>query len=67
MPGDPIVAEVRRARDAYARRFNYDLEAIVKDLQQQELRSGANVVSFPPKRPRRGTPAGGSKRSETSH
>jgi hypothetical protein len=29
---DPIVAEVRNARDEYARRFNYDLDAICKDL-----------------------------------
>jgi hypothetical protein len=51
---DPIVAEVRKARDEYARRFNYDLDAICKDLQQRQSQSGRNVVSFPPKRP---TPA----------
>ena len=27
---DPIVEEVRRVRDEYARRLNYDLEAMVR-------------------------------------
>jgi hypothetical protein len=29
---DPIVDEVRRIRDAHAARFNYDLEAILRDI-----------------------------------
>ncbi len=52
MIDDPIVSEVRRARDEYARRFNYDLDAICKDLQQRQAQSGRKVVSFPPKRPK---------------
>jgi len=43
---DPIVNEVRRVRDAHAARFNYDLDAIFKDLKEQEKRSGRNFVSF---------------------
>ena len=43
---DPIVDEVRRARDAYAARFNYDLRAIYCDLKEQEKRSGRKVVSY---------------------
>ena len=43
---DPIVEEVRRARDAYAARFNYDLRAIYRDLKEQEKRSGRKFVSF---------------------
>jgi hypothetical protein len=42
---DPIVDEVRRVRDAYAARFNYDLRAIYRDLKEQEKRSGRKVVS----------------------
>jgi hypothetical protein len=53
MIDDPIVAEVRKARDEYARRFNYDLDAICKDLQQKQVHSGRKLVSFPPKPPRR--------------
>ena len=43
---DPIVDEVRRVRDAYAARFNYDLRAIYRDLKQQEKRNGRKVVSY---------------------
>jgi hypothetical protein len=43
---DPIVDDVRRARDAYAVRFNYDLRAIYRDLKEQEKRSGRKVVSY---------------------
>jgi hypothetical protein len=43
---DPIVEEVRRVRDAYAARFNYDLRAIYRDLKEQEKRSGRKVVSY---------------------
>ncbi len=43
---DPIVDEVRRVRDAYAARFNYDLRAIYRDLKEKEKRSGRKVVSY---------------------
>ena len=49
---DPIVAEVRRIRNDYAKRFNYDLDAICADLQQKQTCSGRKLVSFPPKRPK---------------
>jgi hypothetical protein len=32
---DPIVAEVRSKREAYARQFNYDLNLLVEDLQRK--------------------------------
>ncbi len=37
---DPIVDEVRRIRDAYAARFNYDLDAIFRDIKEREKKSG---------------------------
>ena len=46
---DPIVEEVRRARDAHARQFNDDLDAIVEDLQKREKELGLATVSLPPK------------------
>lgn len=52
MTDDPIVVEVRNARDEYARRFNYDLDAICKDLQQKQSQSGKTLVALPPKRPK---------------
>ena len=50
MIDDPIVEEVRRARDAYAASFNYDLRSMVRDLQEQEKTSGRKYVSYPPVR-----------------
>jgi hypothetical protein len=47
---DPIVEEVRKVRDAYAKQFNYDLKAIYHDLKQQEKASGRTFVSYPPRR-----------------
>ena len=43
---DPIVDEVRRVRNAYAARFNYDLDAIFRDIKEQEKKSGQKFVSF---------------------
>lgn len=50
MKDDPIVEEVRKVREAYAAKFNYDLEAIFQDLKRQERESGRTFVSFPPRR-----------------
>ncbi len=47
---DPIVDEVRRFRDAHAARFNYDLDAIFRDIKEQEKMSGLKFVSYPPRR-----------------
>ena len=47
---DPIVAEVRQAREAYAKQFNYDVYAMVRDLQERHQKSGRAVVALPPKR-----------------
>jgi len=51
MQPDPIVEEVRAAREAHARRFGFDLRAICRALQEQERTSGRQLVSFPPRRP----------------
>lgn len=49
----PIVEEVLKARDEYAKRFNYDLDAICRDLREKQRLGKRNVVSLPPKRPRK--------------
>ena len=49
---DEIVEEVRRARNEYAAKFNYDLDAIYKDIKKQEKQSKGKVVSLPPKKVR---------------
>jgi hypothetical protein len=43
---DEIVEEVRKAREANAAKFNYDIKAIVADARQRQKDSGHPVVSF---------------------
>jgi hypothetical protein len=47
MSDDPIVAEVRKTREAHAARFNYDLDAIFRDLKAKEQSSGRAYVRYP--------------------
>lgn len=48
---DPIVEEVRKAREKHAARFKYDLDAICRDLKERERKGGRKVVSLPPRKP----------------
>ena len=48
---DEIVKEVLKARAEYAAKFNYDLEAIYKDIKEQEKQSRREIVSLPPRKP----------------
>ena len=47
---DTIIAELRKVRDQHAARFNYDLDAIFRDIKEQEKQSGRKFVSFPPRK-----------------
>lgn len=47
---DPIVDEIRRDREAYAAKFNFDLEAIYQDIKRQEQESEHEIVTLPLKR-----------------
>ncbi len=47
---DAIVDEVRKAREDYARQFDFDLDAICRDLRRKQEASGVRAVSLP-KRP----------------
>ena len=47
---DPIVAEVRRARDTLAAKFDYDLAAIVRDARKRQIESKRKVVSLKPRK-----------------
>ncbi len=61
---DDILREVRAIREAYAHRFNYDLDAIHRDLveqQEQSRREGRVIVSPPPRR----SPASADESSQT--
>ncbi len=46
---DPIVEEVRKARQEHAQEFNHDLTAICNDLKRIEKECGDRLVSLPPK------------------
>ena len=47
---DPIIAEVRAIRQAYAARFDYDVEAIFKDIRARQEASGRDYVRLPARR-----------------
>jgi hypothetical protein len=44
---DEIVEETRQARSSTPRNFNYDLEAIYRDLKKHEEQSPEKFVSLP--------------------
>jgi len=46
IPVDSPLREVRQVRDALARKFNYDVEAIIRDLmaRQHEICEGRALV-----------------------
>ena len=46
---DPIVEEIRKAREDHATKFNHDLSKICKDLKNIEKQCGHRIVSLPPK------------------
>lgn len=43
---NPIIDEVRRARDEHARKFNYDLAAICADIRKHQETCGHPVVTL---------------------
>lgn len=46
MSSDSLVDEIRAVREAYAARFNYDIDAICRDIKDQERKSGRRYVSL---------------------
>ncbi len=55
---DPIVEGIRKNREQYAARFNYDLTAICRDLRERQAECGREVVSRAPKKVTKGHQAG---------
>jgi len=47
---DPIVEEIHRVRRELAQQYEYDLKALVADLQREQEASGREVVTLQPKR-----------------
>jgi len=52
---DPIVKEVRRAREALFAAAGYDLEELCRRLQAEQVSSGREVVTLSPRRTGRET------------
>ena len=50
MSYDSLVDEVRAIREAYAERFQFDPDALYRDLKEQERASGRKLVTLPPRR-----------------
>lgn len=48
---DEIIKELWQIREEHAAKFNYDLDAIFRDLKEQQEKSGRTVFSFAPKKP----------------
>lgn len=47
---DPIIAELRAIREAYAARFDYDVEAMFRDIRARQEASGREYVRLPARR-----------------
>jgi hypothetical protein len=47
---DPIVNEIRKTRDNHAKKFNYDLTKIYKDIRKSQRKHNHKLVSLNPKR-----------------
>lgn len=48
---DPIIDEVRQARDAIAKKYDDDIEKLAEALRAEDARSGRKVVRLPPRKP----------------
>ena len=47
---DPVVAQIRAVREAYAERFAGDVKALLADIRERQAQGGRQVVARPPKR-----------------
>ena len=48
---DPVIEETRKLREQYASKHNYDIDAIFKDIQECQNKTGKKLVSFSPRKP----------------
>ena len=47
---DPIVEEIHKYKEEYAKSFNYDLKALFEDLRKKQIASGRKFVKLPIKK-----------------
>jgi hypothetical protein len=46
---DPVLAEIRKTREAYATRFSGDVKSMLADLRKRQAEGGRRSVAHPPK------------------
>jgi hypothetical protein len=46
---DPVLAEIRKVREAYSEKFNGDIRAMAADIRARQKSSGHHIVSRPSK------------------
>ena len=46
---EPLIREVREAREKHAARFGNDLKAIFRDIKAQQQTSGRTYLACPPR------------------
>jgi hypothetical protein len=44
---DPVLAEIDKYREDYAKSFDYNLHRMVEDLAKKQFASGRKVISTP--------------------
>ncbi len=49
MTQDAVIQEIRKYRDEYAKKFDYDIKAMGDDLRKRQAESGRKVVRRIPK------------------
>jgi hypothetical protein len=47
---DPVLAEIRAVREAYAEKFAGDIQAMLADIRERQREGGRKVISRPAKR-----------------
>jgi hypothetical protein len=47
---DPVLAEIRKTREAYATKFSGDVKSMLADLRKRQAEGGRPSVARPPKR-----------------
>ena len=50
MKTDPVLAEIRRVREAYAEQFRGDVRAMLADIRRRQKEGGRLTVAGTPKR-----------------
>jgi hypothetical protein len=49
MDTDLIVEEVRAVRDEFARQHDYDIDEMVRALQEESAKHGRQLITLPPR------------------